>query len=275
MSLHKQQFYAMLLKRALFSWRNWKMLLLQIVALVGVMYLLLRRRGSVLTPDEPAREMNLGQYGETIVPFSVSGSSDLTENFKKNLEIILKDKKQKLKEVEGDLKEYLMYSTECISSCIIAFSVEISEAKNRIIFWFNNEAYHSPSLSLAVLDNIIFMILSGPDASITVSNKPQPKVIVDRKSEGRNVQGLQVVFNLIFGMSIFVSGFCLLTVTERITKAKHIQFLSGVYTFNFWISSLLWDFSIYVAACCLLLVSAGQSILRARSPRCQRKFLLG
>uniref|UniRef100_A0A8D2DWM4 ABC transporter domain-containing protein n=1 Tax=Sciurus vulgaris TaxID=55149 RepID=A0A8D2DWM4_SCIVU len=275
LTLHKQQFYAMFLKRAVFSWRNWKMLLLQILPLLGFMYLLMRRVAIPPTPDEPAREMDLGQYGKTIVPFTVSGSSDLTENFKKNLEIILKDKKQILKEVEGDLQEYLVNSEECVYSCIIAFSIEVTETKRTVIFWFNNEAYHSPSLSLAVLDNIIFMTLSGPDASITVSNKPQPKVITHKKPQIR--YGLQVVFNLNFGMSIFVSGFCLLTVTERVTKAKHIQFLSGVYTLNFWVSSLLWDFTIYFAACCLLLmvfVITGSDILIGNGNILHTAFIL-
>ncbi|KAM4813642.1 phospholipid-transporting ATPase ABCA3-like [Urocitellus parryii] len=336
LALHKQQFHAMLLKRAGFNRRNWKILLLQIGALVGFMYLQMRRRTIPATLDEPAREMDLGQYGETIVPFSVSGSSNLTENFKKNLEIILTDKKQKLKEVQGRLVRWGARGQDAASpadprsSCcecplagpgcegprpvgprtpratgspgsIVPVPAEAAtrdvaplggggrgmwreewrpperrggrqglkdpkkedgrlKARPRItktnitaIFWFNNEAYHSPSLSLAVLDNIIFKILSGPNASITVSNKPQPKYISNKKSEIRETPGLQIVFTLIFGMSIFVSGFCLLTVTERVNKAKHIQYLSGVYTFNFWVSAIFWDFIIYIFGCCLVL----------------------
>uniref|UniRef100_F1RPC9 ATP binding cassette subfamily A member 14 n=1 Tax=Sus scrofa TaxID=9823 RepID=F1RPC9_PIG len=70
----------------------------------------------------------------------------------------------------------------------------------------------------------------------------------------RQMSGLNVALNLFFGMSIFISGFCLLTVTERVTKAKHIQFLSGVYAINFWLSALVWDFFIFFISCCLLLV---------------------
>ena len=69
---------------------------------------------------------------------------------------------------------YLADSQECVYSCIIAFSIEVNGSENRVNFWFNNQAYHSSPLSLAVLDNIIFMSLSGPDASITITNKPQP-----------------------------------------------------------------------------------------------------
>lgn len=57
---------------------------------------------------------------------------------------------------------------------IIAVSIEVEKNKTVFTILFNNEAYHSAAISLAVLDNILFMSLSGPNASIKVSNKPQP-----------------------------------------------------------------------------------------------------
>lgn len=81
----------------------------------------------------------------------------------------------------GDVQGYLLKNKKCIYSCIIAFSLTVTRDKKEFTFWFNNEAYHSPSLSLSVLDNIIFMSLSGPDATITVSNKPQPQRVTENK----------------------------------------------------------------------------------------------
>ncbi|XP_072798873.1 phospholipid-transporting ATPase ABCA3-like isoform X2 [Vicugna pacos] len=252
--LHRQQFFAMFIKRAMFSWRNWILVLMQILGLLGIVYFLMRDGGSTRIREEPAREMDLGQYGQTIVPFSTSGNSDFTLNLIQNLETMLKAKKQKLYEVKGDLEEYLVNSQECIYSCIIAFSIEVNGDQKTITFWFNDEAYHSSSLSLAVLDNIIFKSLSGPDASITIINKPQPTRVTTGKSTRGGLSGMSIALNLFFGMSIFVSGFCLLTVTERVTRAKHIQFLSGVYAINFWLSALAWDFFIFFISCCLLMV---------------------
>lgn len=76
-----------------------------------------------------------------------------------------------------------MENEDCIRLCIVAFSIEAT--RNEIIFTglFNNQAYHSPSLALAILDNILFMSVSGPDASLTVSNKPQPYVTHNEYSE--------------------------------------------------------------------------------------------
>ncbi|EDM17624.1 similar to ATP-binding cassette transporter sub-family A member 14 (predicted) [Rattus norvegicus] len=137
---------------------------------------------------------------------------------------------------------------------IVAFSLDVTRKEKTFTFWFNNEAYHASPLSLSILDNIIFKYLSGPDATITVSNKPQPQPFTKGRSEERSASGIQIVFNLLFGMSIFTSGFCLMTVTERVSKAKHIQFVSGVYTLNFWLSALLWDLIIHFVACVLLLL---------------------
>lgn len=67
-----------------------------------------------------------------------------------------------------------MENEDCIHLCIVAFSIEVKKDKITFTGLFNNEAYHSPALSLAMLDNILFMSTSGPDASITVFNKPQP-----------------------------------------------------------------------------------------------------
>nr|XP_012645593.1 ATP-binding cassette sub-family A member 3-like [Microcebus murinus] len=256
-TLYIQQFYAMLTKRAIFTSRNWILVSVQILGFLGVFYVV-RNTNKVkffdMKYEDPDRKMDLGQYGQTIVPFSISGNSDLTLNFTKNLEIMLKATEQKLQEVQGDLEEYLVENQECIYSCIIALSIEVTRDKKTFTFWFNNEAYHSPSLSLAVLDNIIFMSLSGPDASITVSNKPQPQFITNVTNDERKPSGFTIALNLFPGVSILVSGFCFLMVIERISKVKHIEFVSGVYAVNFWLSALLWDFLIYFVACCLLLV---------------------
>lgn len=182
--------------------------------------------------------------------------------------------------------------------------MEVVANRTEITVLFNNQAYHSPSLSLAILDNILFMSISGADASITVSNKPQPDPQAKRtlgyvlfriftfalemhsshpiqlyfcdinshwwKSASsdlssfcffyRSVEGKVVALKIQLGMALLVSGFCLLTVTERTTKAKHMQFLSGVSVLVYWLSALMFDFIIFFISCCLLLVSARQHL---------------
>ncbi|KAM5130483.1 phospholipid-transporting ATPase ABCA3-like [Callospermophilus lateralis] len=248
--LYRQQFCSMFIKRALFSWRNWKLILLQIIViLVVTTYLLI----ALNFKDDymPAREMDLRHYGQTIVPYSISGNSGLALTLIKKLEIFLKSKNQELRKVKGNVQNYILESKECRDFCIIALSIKVEKNKTVFTVLFNNEAYHSSATSLAVLDNILFMLLSGPRASITVSNKPQPLPVYG--SNTVPINGLQIVQCLAFGISIVAGSFCLQTVIERISKAKHIQFLSGVYVLTYWLSALLWDLICFSIPCCLLL----------------------
>uniref|UniRef100_A0A4X1V841 ABC transporter domain-containing protein n=1 Tax=Sus scrofa TaxID=9823 RepID=A0A4X1V841_PIG len=237
--LYRQQFHSMFIKRALFNWRNWRLTLLQISVILFVTTYLLTTLS--LDFDLPARELDLSQYGRTIVPYSISGNSDLALNLIKNLKIFLKLKNQELRRVQGNVKNYILESKEYRDFSITAFSIKVEKNKTIVTILFNNEAYHSAATSLAVLDNILFMSLSGLNASIRVSNKPQPLP-------------LYVALSLAFGMALVVSSFCLQTVTERTTKAKHIQFVSGVYLLTYWLAALLWDLIYFSIICCFILV---------------------
>uniref|UniRef100_A0A670Y4K3 ABC transporter domain-containing protein n=1 Tax=Pseudonaja textilis TaxID=8673 RepID=A0A670Y4K3_PSETE len=55
-------------------------------------------------------------------------------------------------------------------------------------------------------------------------------------------------------MASLSSTFALLLVNERAIKAKHVQFVSGVYMVNFWLSALLWDLINFLTPCTLILV---------------------
>ncbi|XP_005351233.2 ATP-binding cassette sub-family A member 3-like [Microtus ochrogaster] len=248
--LYRQQFCSMFIKRALFMWRNWKLMLLQIIVIMVVTtYLLLSLH--LDDNDLPERELDLSHYGRTIVPYSISGDSDLALNLKKNLKIFLQSKNQNLRKIRGDINDYILGSKECRNFCIIALSIKVEKNKTVLTVFFNNEAYHSSAISLAALDNILFMTLSGPNASITVFNKPQP-----HPYNGPNrvpVSGLQIVQCLAFGISVVVGTFSLQTVTERISQAKDIQFLSGVCVLTYWLSALLCDLIFFSIPSCLLL----------------------
>nr|XP_048316464.1 phospholipid-transporting ATPase ABCA3-like isoform X1 [Myodes glareolus] len=248
--LYRQQFCSMFIKRALFMWRNWKLMLLQIIVITVVTtYLLLALR--LEDNDLPERELDLTHYGRTIVPYSISGNSDLALNLKKNLKIFLQSKNQNLRKIKGDINDYILGSKECRNFCIIALSIKVEKNKTVLTLFFNNEAYHSSAISLAVLDNILFRTLSGPNASITGFNKPQPHPYYGPNTVP--VSGLQIVQCLVFGISVVVGTFSLQTVTERISQAKDIQFLSGVYVLTYWLSALLCDLIFFSIPCCVLL----------------------
>nr|XP_020764546.1 ATP-binding cassette sub-family A member 3-like isoform X5 [Odocoileus virginianus texanus] len=247
--LYRQQFHSMFLKRALFNWRSWKLTLLHISIILFVTTYLLTTLNLYYTM--PAREMDLSQYGRTIVPYSISGNSVLALNLIKNLEIFLKLKNQELREVQGNVMKYIMENKEYRDFSLTAFSIEVEKNNTVFTIFFNNEAYHSAATSLAVFDNVLFMSVSGPNASIKVSNKPQP--LPHYGSNTVPTSGSQIVLCLAFGLAVVIGSFCVQTVTERATKAKHIQFVSGVYLLTYWLSALLWDLIYFSITCCFLL----------------------
>lgn len=74
-------------------------MLLQILVILVVTAHLLT--GQNLKSELPTREMDLSQYGQTIVPYSVSGNSDLALKLIKSLKFFLNLQNQVFREVQG------------------------------------------------------------------------------------------------------------------------------------------------------------------------------
>ncbi|XP_007498289.1 phospholipid-transporting ATPase ABCA3-like isoform X1 [Monodelphis domestica] len=255
--LFSQQFYAMLVKRATFSWRNWKLILLQIMVLLTFTAILLRAITFYSEiNDDPQLDMSLRHYGRTIVPFSISGGTELSRQLGEYMQTLLIDDRQVPQFVKGSLDEFLLSDRLCEGQCIIAIEIDSHDNKTEITALFNNQAYHSPAAALSLVDNMLLLSRSNTRASITISNKPQPRSAIKaaRETYHKGSRGQEIAFSLFFGMAALASSFCLLTVTERIIKAKHLQFVSGVGIINFWCSAFLWDLFIFFIPCLLLLM---------------------
>lgn len=70
--LHLQQFYAMFLKRALYSWRNWKVMVAQfLVPLIFTIVALVVARTLPSHQDLPLLRLALSRYGPTKVPLAL------------------------------------------------------------------------------------------------------------------------------------------------------------------------------------------------------------
>lgn len=70
--LYLQQFYAMFLKRALYSWRNWKVMVAQfLVPLVFTVVALVVARSFPNHQSAPQLRLALSRYGHTRVPVAL------------------------------------------------------------------------------------------------------------------------------------------------------------------------------------------------------------
>uniref|UniRef100_A0A8C2JZ56 ATP-binding cassette, sub-family A (ABC1), member 3b n=1 Tax=Cyprinus carpio TaxID=7962 RepID=A0A8C2JZ56_CYPCA len=235
--LYMQQFYAMFLKRALYSWRNWKVMVAQfLVPLIFTVLALVVARslpGSKITPQ---LRLALKQYGPTHVPVAV----DVSQH--PNLSFFL-----------SDLSEYVLYNAmreggAFNEHCVVGATFRSRSRKNtEVIGYFNNQGYHTPATALMLVDNALYKLLAGPDASIQTGNYPLPRNMSE-------TTGFAIAINLMYGMASLASTFALLLVSERSVKSKHVQQVSGVYLSNFWFSALLWDLINFLLPCLLMLV---------------------
>lgn len=102
LALHCQQFWAMFLKKAVYSLREWKMVVAQVlVPLTCVTLALLAVNYSSETFDDPMLELTLGAYGRTVVPFAVPGASRLDQQLSEQLKAMLQAEGQEPREVLG------------------------------------------------------------------------------------------------------------------------------------------------------------------------------
>lgn len=77
---------------------------------------------------------------------------------------------------------------------------------------------------------------------------------MDQLAQGNNV-GFQIAFNIGFSMAFVSSFYVLFCVRERMSKAKHLQFVSGVNVLIFWSSAYLFDFLHFTVTSVFLIIT--------------------
>ncbi|XP_007937859.1 ATP-binding cassette sub-family A member 17-like [Orycteropus afer afer] len=180
-----QQFYAMLLKRMTYSWRNWVMMLsVKVLVPLGVVVFSLMSNPKILSTEDVPLELTLKTYGKTVVPFFIAKNSSLGPRLSERFADMLVAESQTPLEVPGHLEEFLLHKKgeepeSFDNQYVVAASIEDVKGHTVVTALFNNQAYHSPALAVALVDNFLFKLLSGPNASITVRNHPQPQTAVE------------------------------------------------------------------------------------------------
>uniref|UniRef100_A0A674NSB8 ATP binding cassette subfamily A member 3 n=1 Tax=Takifugu rubripes TaxID=31033 RepID=A0A674NSB8_TAKRU len=234
--LYLQQFYAMFFKRALYSWRNWKVVVAQfLVPLIFTIIALVVARTLPSHENAPQLRLSLSHYAQDV---NVTGNS----HFKDQPRLFC------FAEKEGG-----SFNERCIVGA--AFRGRSSQYAEATAY-FNNEGYHTPATALMMVDNALYKLLAGPNASIEMGNYPMPRnpneTAMSKLTEGKT--GFAIAINLMYGMASLSSTFALLLVTESSIKSKHVQKVSGVYLSNFWLSALVWDLFNFLLPCLFMLV---------------------
>ncbi|KAG9264555.1 ATP-binding cassette sub-family A member 3 [Astyanax mexicanus] len=262
--LYMQQFYAMFLKRALYSWRNWKVMVAQfLVPLIFTVVALVVARFLPDHQNAPQLRLALGRYGPTTVPVALDADAGplavaLAEAYAAQLPAQSATPTTNL----TDLAEYVLYNAlreggAFNEHCVVGASFRGQTSRfAEITAYFNNQGYHTPATALMLVDNALYRQLAGPNASIQTGNYPMPRNMSEAAQSqlSESKTGFAVAINLMYGMASLASTFALLLVSERSVKSKHVQQVSGVYLSNFWFSALIWDLINFLLPCLLMLV---------------------
>ncbi|XP_046858898.1 phospholipid-transporting ATPase ABCA3-like [Xenia sp. Carnegie-2017] len=121
-----------------------------------------------------------------------------------------------------------------------------NDSEPTYIAWYSNEGLHTIADTLNVMSNLIIRNISDK-YNITAYNHPLPYNTEGKADNVNNdFSSLLLAIFINFGMSFLVASFITFLIYERESKAKHIQFISGVDVLSFWSATYLWDMINYM-----------------------------
>ncbi|XP_066453464.1 retinal-specific phospholipid-transporting ATPase ABCA4 [Eleutherodactylus coqui] len=144
--------------------------------------------------------------------------------------------------------------TRTISRELQAFLTHL-ETENNVKVWFNNKGWHSMVIFINVANNAILRANLGEDKDpeeygITAMNHPL-NLTKDQLSEVTVLTtsvDVVVAICVIFAMSFIPASFVLYLIQERVSNAKHLQFVSGVTPGVYWLTNFAWDIANYAVS---------------------------
>uniref|UniRef100_A0A3P9MSZ7 ATP-binding cassette, sub-family A (ABC1), member 1A n=1 Tax=Poecilia reticulata TaxID=8081 RepID=A0A3P9MSZ7_POERE len=127
--------------------------------------------------------------------------------------------------------------------------------------WFNNKGWHSIGSFLNVMNNAILRssLKPGQDPmkfGITAYNHPLNLTKEQLSQVALMTTSVDVLVSIcvIFAMSFVPASFVVFLIQERVTKAKHMQFISGVQPLLYWLANFIWDMCNYVVPATLVII---------------------
>ncbi|KAK9538762.1 hypothetical protein VZT92_003912 [Zoarces viviparus] len=133
------------------------------------------------------------------------------------------------------------------------------ESEFNVKVWYNNKGWHAMVAFMNVGNNAILRAFLPPSAKpvefgITAINHPL-NLTKEQLSEvtvlTTSVDAV-VAICVIFAMSFIPASFVLYLIQERVTKAKHLQFVSGVSPLVYWVANFFWDMVNYFLSTALV-----------------------
>lgn len=139
-----------------------------------------------------------------------------------------------------------LFNVTYSGSLVDQYDVFVNQKNNKV--WFDNNGYHSMPIWMNVLNNARLRSRLPPSADpnqfgIVAINHPLnlTEQNIDLAALTQSASNTLVSLSIIFALSFVPSSFVLFLIEERTSKAKHLQFISGVNPIIYWITNYLWD----------------------------------
>ncbi|KAI9544411.1 hypothetical protein NQZ68_001284 [Dissostichus eleginoides] len=128
------------------------------------------------------------------------------------------------------------------------FFHQLGRMLNITAVWYNNKGWHAMVAFMNVANNAILRAFLPPSSKpvefgITAINHPLnlTKEQLSEVTVLKTSVDAVVAICVIFAMSFIPASFVLYLIQERVTKAKHLQFVSGVSPVVYWVANFFWD----------------------------------
>nr|DBA28157.1 TPA: hypothetical protein GDO54_008560 [Pyxicephalus adspersus] len=135
------------------------------------------------------------------------------------------------------------------------------DAKDNVKVWFNNKGWHAITAFLNVMNNAILRskLPEGTDPAkygITAFNHPLNLTKEQLSEVALMTTSVDVLVSIcvIFAMSFVPASFVVFLIQERVSKAKHLQCISGVKPVIYWLANFVWDMCNYIVPATLVII---------------------
>ncbi|CAG9816334.1 unnamed protein product [Phaedon cochleariae] len=263
MELIANQFFALLLKKTVSTLRSWILLIVQVgMPTLFLIITIVVMRNNNRTGNLPAMPLDLSKFAQPATLVDVNESNDFG-NLSDYYDQVIREQGNSVDLIKNITDEMLKLTNDVPNTVrrryIIGASFEKSQlGLPQVTAWFNNDPYHSPAIALSMALNAVYKKYTEcTDCSIRFANDPLPYTTDTQLKQilSGQTMGFQLAFNIGFSMAFVSSFYVLFVVKENISKSKHLQFVSGVKVYLFWLTSLLCDLITYLLTIVVLLIT--------------------
>ncbi|CAI2352681.1 unnamed protein product [Caenorhabditis sp. 36 PRJEB53466] len=259
-ALQMQHAKAMFYKRAIFFFRKWTQFLPQLV--FPVAYLMLMVFTSQVIPsvkEQDPQTISLDVFSGTDKPGHLV--SDAGSYGGQNLSSMVRDTitalgvNETVVDVNSDVDKFIMDKTNDEGSRTFGLHYALAFAPYAFKFsdqfspidtlktMFNNFGLYTPALAITFTDSMILSQKTSKQYTFTAVNHPLPPSTQDtlKTTNTGDAAAFLISYGLIVAFAVIVAGYSQFLITERKKKSKHMQLLSGIRPWMFWLTAFVWD----------------------------------